>query len=948
MTGVKIRTPTFFEINVRMRNRYVFYAVASLLLLFFSACSTQKNTWGSRHFHDLTTRYNIYFNGHEAYKLGIKQLQSSHKEDYSKLLPLYPVSNHANAKGTASNMDRSIEKCKKAIKKHSIRVKPEKKPNSKSSAEKKMFYSKEEFNPFMDDVFLLMANSEFHKADFLSATATCSYIIRHFSTDKALCDKAGILMARAYTELEWYYDAENILNKLNKENLTPSLTAAFSSAYSDFLIRRKKYSEAIPYLEIAVRKTRRKIEKYRWSFLLAQLYQETGKTDQAYRLFGTIPGMNPPYEMELSARVRQSEVYPGTDPKKPLTKLIRLSRSSKNTEYLDQIYYALGNLYFAANDTAKAIESFHTALKKSTQSGPHKLKTLLALGDFYYKTEQYIKADPCYSEALPMLDKEDERFKLASQRAEILKVLAPPLITIFEEDSLQAVAKMPEKERNELIEKMVKAAEKKAKEEEREKNMAEALNANEEDQAANSTPSRQTTTPALPEISNDKSWYFYNPNTVSKGLAEFRRKWGKRGLKDDWRRNNKTALFENTTTTEDTATTATKRPTETSVKQSDTETMSKAPENMSEGVDDPLNPNYYLKNLPFTEEQIKVSNEKIAEALYNSGLIYREQMENDRLALASFRELEKRFPTSPWLENAYYITYLMLKQQRRDVEADTDRSKQIALFPDSPLAKRLDDSLFMEKLIEMYQVQDTLYAKTYRLYLEHKTDSIFSIGHNVEENYPVSPLIPRFKFLEAMESARTGKPEDFHRLLTFIVDNYPKSDLIPTITQMLAYWKEGRRPVPSAGFTNLFSMTSDVEKDSIARLDSLIRQFKFDPAEPHVMLISYPAGTTNINKLQFDVALYNFTNFLIRDYELSFAKVGQMDVLLIRGFENAEDVVRYRSWIIFQNQEPEEKYPGIHFIMISESNLKLLQDGIPPDKYLDFFEKNYSGIKPNP
>lgn len=137
MTGVKIGTPTFFEINVRMRNRYVFYAVASLLLLFFSACSTQKNTWGSRHFHDLTTRYNIYFNGHEAYKLGIKQLQSSHKEDYSKLLPLYPVSNHANAKGTASNMDRSIEKCKKAIKKHSIRVKPEKKPNSKSSAEKK-------------------------------------------------------------------------------------------------------------------------------------------------------------------------------------------------------------------------------------------------------------------------------------------------------------------------------------------------------------------------------------------------------------------------------------------------------------------------------------------------------------------------------------------------------------------------------------------------------------------------------------------------------------------------------------------------------------------------------------------------------------------------------------------------------------------------------------------
>jgi len=100
--------------------------------------------------------------------------------------------------------------------------------------------------------------------------------------------------------------------------------------------------------------------------------------------------------------------------------------------------------------------------------------------------------------------------------------------------------------------------------------------------------------------------------------------------------------------------------------------------------------------------------------------------------------------------------------------------------------------------------------------------------------------------------------------------------------------------------------------------------------------------------MQFDVALYNFTNFLIRDYELNFVKVGQMNVLLISGFENAEDVMRYRSWIVFQNEKPEVKYPGIQFILVSESNLKILQEGVSPEKYLDFFEKNYSKIKPTP
>jgi tetratricopeptide (TPR) repeat protein len=932
-----------------MKNRFTYCAIAVyLLFLFFSACSTQKNTWSSRCYHGMTTKYNIYFNGYESYKSGIKQLQNSHKEDYSKLLPVYIVSNHENAKNAASAMNRSIEKCQKAIKNHSIRVKPKNKPNPKSSEEKKLFYSKEEFNPFMNNVFLLMANSQFYKTDFLSANSTCSYILRHFSTDKETYDKASILMARSNIELEWYYEAENILNKLNKENLMPSLTGDFSSAYADLLIHRKRYSEAIPYLEIAIKKASHKIDKYRWNFLLAQLYEEIGKADQAYKLFSTIPNMNPPYEMELSARIQQTEVYPESNPKKPLKKLIKLSHNSKNTDFLDQVYYAMGNLYFAARDTLKAVESFHSSLKKSAKNNPYRFKAESALGNYYYNTEQFILAEPCYTEAVSMLKKEDDRFEDISQRAEILKTLAPQLKIIQDEDSLQAIAKMPEKERNEIISKLIEAAEKTAKEEARKKSIEKALNTNKEQLNENiNAKEAPKNTNSVSDINTDKSWYFYNSNTINKGLTEFKQKWGKRSLNDDWQRDNKTAAFENATA--DSATKSTDGIiSKAFLSDEKPDTTKNVDSNLSEESNDPLKANYYLKNLPFTEEQLTTSNNKIAEALYNTGVIYREQMENDKLALKTFRELENRFPNNPLLEKSYYITYLMLKQQKRDAEADIDRNKQISLFPGSPLAKRLKDPLFIEKMIEMNQVQDTLYAKTYQWYLQHKTDSIFNIGRYVEEIYPVNSLIPKFTFLQAMESARIGRPNDFHKLLTDITKSYPKSDLIPIITQMLVYWDQGLRPVPSSGFTNLLQEGPGIAVDSLARLDSLSKQFQFNPAETHYILINYPASSTNINRLQFDVALYNFTNFLIRDYELSFAKVGKMDVLLISGFENAEDVMRYRSWIVFQNQKPEEKYPGIQFIMISASNLKLLQEGVSPEKYLDFFKKNYSGIKPNP
>jgi len=918
-----------------------------LALLLFSACSTQQNTWLSRNYQEMNTRFNVHFNGEQAYLQGVNQLNAGFNEDFSKMLPMYQVSNHISAKGTSSNMARAIEKCQKAIKTHSIRVKPKKKPGPKASTEAKRYYSQEEFNPFMDDVFMLMANAQFTEADFLSASATCSYIIRHFSTDKKRCDEAGILQARAYTELEWYYEAENLLNDLNKDNLTPSLTAEFAAATADLLIRRKKYAEALPYLEIASGKIHNKREKERWSYLLGQLYQETGRRDKAYQIFSAIPTMNPPYEMELSARIRQSEVFPGTDPKKPLNKLIRLSKSSKNTEYLDQVYYAMGNLYFAAKDTAKALESMNLSLLKAVKSGPHKLKTLLTLGDFYFRTEKFIEAEPCYSEAMSLLQKEDERFPKADLRNNILKELAPPLKAVFLEDSLQAVAKMPEKERIALITGLMKVAEKKTKEAARLKSAQEMAASNENDRAQNAGPDN-TADPVTTDLSLDKSWYFYNPSTVDKGMKDFRKKWGKRALNDDWRRNRKTPLLEGIANTQGPDTASIKPEKAISEK---TVAKDSVPD-LTEGADDPTKLNYYLKDLPFTEDQLAKSGERIAEGLYKGGLAFREQLESDRLALKSFSRLENDYPENKNLENAWYIMYLLYKQQKQEVLADSARAKLLRTFPGSPWAVRLKNPDYIEKLIEMYQVQDTLYANTYGDYLKQRTDSLFNRANYASENYPSSNLLPKFTFLEAMEYARTGRPEEFHSKLVLIRDSFPPSstlkELEPVVKGMLAYWDAGRRPVPSAGYTNLLSAKDVQLVDSMARLDSLAKSFAFKPEEPHFILMVYDSANIKINRLQFDVALYDFTNFLVRDYDLSVVKIGKMDVLLVSGFENALDAVRYRSWIQFQGQKPEEKYAGLRLIIVSESNMKLLDEGVSPEKYDTFFNSTYSDIKINP
>jgi len=373
---------------------------------------------------------------------------------------------------------------------------------------------------------------------------------------------------------------------------------------------------------------------------------------------------------------------------------------------------------------------------------------------------------------------------------------------------------------------------------------------------------------------------------------------------------------------------------------------------LTAGSDDPTKLNYYLKNLPFTDKQLAESGEKIAEGLYKSGLAYREQLENDRLALQSFSRLEKDYPKNQYLENAWYIMYLIYKQQKQVDLADSARAKLLANYPGRPYAKRLKDSLYIEKLLEMYQVQDTLYANTYGDYLKQRTDSLFNRANFANLQYPSSHLLPKFDLLEAMEYARTGRPDDFHRMLTIIRDSLPASEDLkevePVVKGMLAYWDAGRRPVPSAGYTNLLSAKDVQTVDSLARLDSLAQTFTFKPEEPHFILMVYDSADIKINRLQFDVALYDFTNFLVRDYDLSVVKIGKMDVLLVSGFENALDAVRYRSWIQFQGQKPEEKYPNLRLIIISESNRKLLEEGVSPEKYETFFNSTYSDIKINP
>ncbi|MBO7325475.1 MAG: tetratricopeptide repeat protein, partial [Bacteroidales bacterium] len=839
-----------------------------------------------------------------------------------------------------SSMDICIDKCEKAIKQHSIRVKPEKKPSRSAPLKERLFYEQEEFNPVMGSVFLLMAQAQFHKAEFLSANSTCAYIIRHFSHDKDLCDRARILMARSYYESDWMYEAENIFLKMNEEGFSSELSAEYALAYADFLMKREAYSEAIPYLEMAFHPMMSKKERQRYTYLLAQLYQRQGNAKKADDLYKAVLRMNPPYEMDLNARIAQTELSLQGNGKSSLRRLKRMSRNPNNVNYLDAIYYAMANIYFTAGDTLQAVEHYRLAIDETEGNTAFKQEATRFLGNFYYQQDSFLLADPLYQDLKSSLAETADDYQSVQERAEILAELAPHLQTIFDQDSLLYLASLPEERLQKMVDDWVSEAKKKAREEARLRNQQEALDANAELTQESLSEQSQPATPDMTmSFGNDDSWYFYNEAAKTKGKKEFERLWGRRSLADNWRLKNKGDFFqemsdafagENETISSDTLATGL----------TDAEVENAYVPDF-EASEDPTQPGYYLQNIPFEQEQKEACYELIREALFQSGIIYREKMENRTLALKTFQELQTRFPEdSLHLPESYYLSYLMLMQDHRAEEAQQQRQFLLNDYPQTQQADYLRDEAFLAKLDAMYQSQDSLFAVTYQYFVEGASDAVVANCDYVDEHYPMSPLRPNFMFMRALEAVKQGDGDTFVRLICEIAEKYPDTDLSALSSAMKTYWDEGRRPV---GFDGFYLADGQTWEDSLAQLelDSLASLYSYNAAETHYLALAYSSDSINVNHLLFDVALYNFTNFLIRDYELSIEMLGAQEVLMIRSFENVEDVLRYVAWLNFQGQLPATKYPGLRILPISESNLPLLQQRYSEDAYRHFLQDYY-------
>lgn len=900
----------------------------AVLLLCVCGCSTKKNTAASRNWQAFTTRYNVYFNGSEHFKETLKEMEASYEDDYTRTVMMHPAEAKANTKlpQPSGDFKRTIEKMQKAIQLHSIKKKPAKKSGSKKEKE---FRARDEFNPFLHNAWMMMGKSQFLGGDFLGAAATFFYISKHFTWLPQVVTEAQLWEAWSYAAMDWQYEAENVLQKIDKRRLdTRQLTHLYDVVMADLSVRTGKLEEAIPYLQRAAAGSRG-TQRNRQYFLLGQVYTRLGKKKEAYQAFSKAgSGAATPYRTKFNARIKQSEVFTGSNIRGEVNALKGMTRYERNKEYLDQIYYAIGNLYLSRKDTVKAIENYRLAVDKSTRGGIDKALAQLALGGIYFNMGDYVKAQPLYSEAIPQLNDNYPEYKLLQRRSDVLDELSVYAGNVHLQDSLLTLAKMTPEEQLAACQRLVDELKKREKEAEEAAKREEYL----AEQQANGSQNNSANAAKTYTMNTDKSWYFYNTQAKNTGKTEFQRRWGARKLEDDWRRRNKNTFSFDDLTEDDEAV---------ADSLANLSPEQRAANDSIAAANDPHNVEYYMAQIPKTPEEMQTCNDIVQEGLYNMGVILKDKLEDYPTARTEFDELEERYPDNIYRLDVYYNMYLMAVRDDNKSAADKWRYKILSDFPDSPYGKAMTDPDYFNNLRRMHLRQEEMYAETYDAYLDNDNRKVRRMAEQMADEFPLSELLPKFVFLDALTYVTDGDTENFRAKLQELLQRWPDTDMTELASGMMRNLKKGMtikggQPNTRGMFWDT-RLTSGGDDEQATGADGQPANFERDPNSPQYLVLAFPRDDINANQLLYEVARFNFSTFTTQDFDLEQMSFGNVGLLIIKGFRNVRQLEHYRSVMAKSDLElPEEIRP----IMISRPNFELLlREGRSFDEYFKFEEE---------
>ena len=914
----------------------------SVSMLIIGACSTKNNTAKTRWWHSFNARYNTYYNGSLAFIDGYEEKEKANQDNYTEVIPLNMVGNKNSVNLGRANFDRAIEKSEKAIKLHSIKRRPVWTKNRRKTAKDIEWLNRKEYNPFLWKAWLMMGKSQFQTGRFDEAAATFSYMSRLYATQPAINGIARAWLTKCYVELGWLYDAEDVITKMKRDTMHYKAKTDWDYAMASYHVKAQHYQEAIPYLRKVIKHEKRKKQKARQWFLMGQMQAILGNKDEAYKAFRHVVRLNPPYQLDFNARIAQTEVMDGSQWKQKIRRLKRMAASDNNKEYLDQVYYAMGNVYLSRKDTANAIGAYEKGVKKATRTGVEKGVLLLHLGDIYWEMEKYSDAKRCYGEAIGLLDRERKDYAILSERSKVLDELVPYTEAVYLQDSLQVLATLPESERNKAIDRVIEELKKKEKEEKRAAQEAEAEKILQQQGAVGNKNNTKNNTANTPQNNKQTTWYFYNQMAVNQGKTLFQQQWGKRENVDDWQRINKTVVNMGGGDDEVVAADSTMAGEGMTGEMTQTEEGQEGKEEVADSAaNDPHERAYYLAQIPFTEEQKAESDNIIKDGLFYAGIIFKDKLNNLKMGEKTLMRLTTQYADYEKNDEAWYHLFLLYSRLGQQEKAEACLAHLQNDYPESQWTILLSDPYFEENSRFGVHIEDSLYAATYEAFKANRFDELKGNVKLSTERFPLGAHRPKFIFVEGLTLLNEGDSKGCLERMKTVVEKYAESE-VATMAGMIVKGVQEGRMLHQGRFDigDVWSRrSSDMSDNDSVTTDTL----SIERNTNYLFLIASQTDSVNVNQMLYELAKYNFTNFLVRNFDITTDEENGISRMMVSGFLSYDEALQYARRL-YDNNEMMSMLRKCRHLIISEHNLKLIGTKYSYNDYESFYEEKLAPI----
>jgi tetratricopeptide (TPR) repeat protein len=675
-------------------------------------------------------------------------------------------------------------------------------------------------------------------------------------------------------------------------------------------MRRGQNTEAIAKLMEATRNNNlffglNRKRRARYAFIVAQLLEQQRDYNRAILYYQKTISLKPNYDMVFYSKIKVARLMDSKrgNPQRTKKDLLRMTKEFKNSDYYDVIYYTLGELEERDRNIPLAITYYKKSVQTSVNNANQKALSFLKLGEINFDLTNYEPAEAYYDSAVTALPKDHPDYDRIFARKKTLETLVGHIRTISREDSLQRIAKMSEADRTKYIDMLI--AKMKEEEERKQREQEAAKNAN--------NGSGQPTNNNIPSLGSGEatSFYFYNPNTVALGVADFTRKWGNRKLEDNWRRSNKAISVDDL--------------------DNSGKPVAGGPAKKS-GLTNAQLREAYLKDLPLNDTLIDKSNKKIIKAYYMMGSIYKEELNNSAKTIYAFETLNKRYPGNEYQLNTYYMLYRMYLSEKNEPKADYYKNKILGEYPDSQFALLIKNPNYAEELVTQKGEAEGFYTETYNSYRAGNYSQSLRQANEGLKKFGKNDYQPKFEFIKAMSLGYLHGIDTLEYSLKMITAKYPNADIVPISNDILLSIKKKKQPAlfaqpePGTAKTDTFNLAIDKE---------------------HFVIGIAPDDTKEVDAFKLNVSSFNGVYYGDRKFDINSNLFGQSNQLvIIKTFPGAKEAMTYIENILVDPDvfKGDVKKEDFLLYAISPDNLQLLYKRKNQASYKLFYEDNYKKI----